>query len=61
MRRTFWVAITCALAIGFAAAMSGCGSGPVNGNFADNTTSTASSFSRTTGRQRSVGTYRIVQ
>jgi hypothetical protein len=44
------------LAIGFAAVMSGCGSGPVNGNFTYNTTSTASSFSRTTGGQRAGGT-----
>lgn len=46
MRRTFWMAMTCALAIGFAAAMAGCGSGSVNGNYTYTTTSTASTVRR---------------
>ena len=56
MRRTFWVAATCALAIGFAAVVSGCGSGAVNGNFTYNTTSTASSVVRGAKANRSGGT-----
>lgn len=55
MRRTFWVAVTCAMAIGFAAAMSGCSSSnPANGNYTYNTTSTASTV-RKSG-ERAAGT-----
>lgn len=40
------MALTCATAIGLAAAFSGCGSSSVNGNYTYNTTSTASTVKR---------------